>query len=193
MVNALQIVLHAAAVSAAAIQSCGAAKPSSSFKLVAELVVNSQVKPLSVHGTEIGFTATQSCAANLSLVAAGQGHVFYNTGSSTETTQLPSHSAAGITVVPGGTATIPAIKAVTVECGHGTTEVVVNDQGYLHFGQNQSGWMACPNYESASTLTLMYRADGQRRLDYCAEIKLRAVCCDGDSVSGSVATHCSPQ
>lgn len=192
MVNALQIVLHAAAVSAAAIQSCGAAKPSSSFKLVAELV-SSDIKP-SVKGTEVGFTATQNCAANLTLVAGGQGHVFYNTGSSTETTQLPSHSAAGITVTPGGTATIPAFKPVTVQCGQGTTEVVVNDQGYLHFGPpNESGWMACPNYENASTLTLMFRAAGQRRFEDCAEIKLRAVCCDGGSAAGAVAAHCSQQ
>ncbi|OHE92519.1 hypothetical protein CORC01_12168 [Colletotrichum orchidophilum] len=140
------------------------------FRLAAN-VTNFDLTP-SIQGQELSYTPNADCEANAIFVPAGQGAEFYTTGSTVDVAHFSgdeASSAAGLIVTPGGTATVPSLNTVQLQCQAATSGVTVAD-GSLQF---QDGfWMACPRNGSVA---LSFKEAGQRTLLGCADVQLLSI------------------
>ncbi|KAK1689732.1 hypothetical protein BDP55DRAFT_651402 [Colletotrichum godetiae] len=140
------------------------------FRLAAN-VTNFDLTP-SIQGQALTYTPTPDCAANVVFGPAGQGAEFYATGSTVNVVRLSaedSSPSAGFIVIPGGTATVPSLNTVQLQCGAGTSGVEIVD-GSLQF--ENGFWMACPRNGS---VVLSFKKAGQRTLLGCADVQLLSV------------------
>ncbi|KAI1489934.1 hypothetical protein F5X96DRAFT_638610 [Biscogniauxia mediterranea] len=146
----------------------------------------------SLQGQEVGYAPTgdDDCLSNL-VLASSPGATFYQTGDPTTTVHL-ADSGAGIVVTPGGTATVPSLNTVQLQCGNASAGVGVAPSSAgtvdLQFGSG-GGWMACP---LDNVVVLRFRSAGQRTLAGCADVQLLPVCeeAEAEEPQGSVATTC---
>ncbi|KXH42933.1 hypothetical protein CNYM01_12973 [Colletotrichum nymphaeae SA-01] len=163
----IQTTLLAAAATAA---SLPVRQTTPTFRLAAN-VTNFDLTP-SIQGQELTYISTADCAANAVFGPAGQGAEFYATGNTVNVVHLSgddSSPSAGLIVTPGGTATVPSLNTVQLQCGAGTSGVGVVDDS-LQF--EDGFWMACPRNGS---VVLSFKKAGQRTLLGCADVQLLSI------------------
>ncbi|KAI3552324.1 hypothetical protein CMEL01_02556 [Colletotrichum melonis] len=163
----IQTTLLAAVATAA---SLPVRQTTTTFRLAAN-VTNFDLTP-SIQGQELTYISTADCTANVVFGPAGQGAEFYATGNTVNVAHLSgddSSPSAGLIVTPGGTATVPSLNTVQLQCGAGTSGVGVVD-GSLQF--EDGFWMACPRNDS---VVLSFKKAGQRTLLGCADVQLLSI------------------
>ncbi|KAK1508382.1 hypothetical protein CTAM01_02168 [Colletotrichum tamarilloi] len=163
----IQTTLLAAVATAA---SLPVRQTTTTFRLAAN-VTNFDLTP-SIQGQELTYISTADCTANVVFGPAGQGAEFYATGNTVNVAHLSgddSSPLAGLIVTPGGTATVPSLNTVQLQCGAGTSGVGVVD-GSLQF--EDGFWMACPRNDS---VVLSFKKAGQRTLLGCADVQLLSI------------------
>ncbi|KAF6833049.1 hypothetical protein CMUS01_06686 [Colletotrichum musicola] len=179
-----------AAMASAATLPVRSTSTSNTFRLAAN-VTNFDLTP-SLQGQELTYAPNADCSADVTFAPAGQGSVFYTTGSSVNVLNFSGDDtspSAGIVVTPGGTATVPSYNTVQLQCGAVTAGVTVAPNGNVWDLQFQGGsWMACPR---DGVVVLSFKKAGQRTLLGCADVQLLPVCdyTQGD-VDGSVEVSC---
>lgn len=148
------------------------------FRLAAN-VTNFDVTP-SLQGQELTYVPNADCRANITFGPAGQGTVFYTNGYSVDVAHFSSAGtppAAGLIVTPGGTATVPSINTVQLQCQSATSGVTVaaaaTDGGAWALQYQKGSWMACPR---DGAVVLSFKQAGQRTLLGCADVQLLPVC-----------------
>ncbi|OJD35215.1 gamma-glutamyltransferase [Diplodia corticola] len=191
------LLLPAAALTLAA-PTTSTLSTSKTIKLTAN-VLSSDLTP-SIQSYELNPFALSStdasCANALGLSPASHGALFHSDSETPSVFTLQTGTGyaqrLSAVVTPGGTATVPAARAVGVDCGTSGTEgvgIVQKDDGsgtpVLRYGKEGSGWMACPagtlNAEvpaDEGAVVVGYRDAGQRVLSGCAEVEFVAVCSD---------------
>ncbi|KAI1634535.1 hypothetical protein F4809DRAFT_618129 [Biscogniauxia mediterranea] len=155
----------------------------------------------SLQGQQVGYATTTTgddCLADL-VLASSPGAIFYQTGDpSTVHLAGGPNAGAGVVVTPGGTATVPSLNTVQLQCGNASAGVAVvapdpsSSTVDLQFGGAGSGWMACPLADGA--VVLRFRSAGQRTIAGCADVQLLPVCEEAAAEPAppqdSVATTC---
>ncbi|GKT47073.1 uncharacterized protein ColSpa_07254 [Colletotrichum spaethianum] len=164
----LKTALLAAAATAA---SLPARTTTSSFRIAAN-VTNFDL-PTSLQGQELTYAPNANCKADIIFAPAGKGAVFY---AAEDTVNVAHFSVgdetsplAGLVVTPGGTATVPSLNTVQLQCETGTSGFVSTNEG-LRFEDGY--WMACPRDGS---VVLSFKSAGQRTLAGCADVQLLLV------------------
>ncbi|KAL0941130.1 uncharacterized protein CTRU02_203893 [Colletotrichum truncatum] len=122
----------------------------------------------SLQGQELSYTPNADCIADITFAPAGQGSLFYTTGDTVKVFHFSDDSSpsAGLIVTPGGTATVPSLNIVQLQCQAGTTGVTVTTEGLQYQG---GAWMACFR---DGAIVLSFKQAGQRTLLGCADVEV---------------------
>ncbi|KAB2579119.1 hypothetical protein DBV05_g2102 [Lasiodiplodia theobromae] len=181
---------------------------SKSIKLVANVLGSFDLSP-SVNSYELNpfeLAGGDMCNNALGLSPSGYGALWRSEDGTLYTIQSGNGWAQKITlnIQPGGSATVPAARAIGVQCGAGGTEGVTvipengNGNPLLEYGRDTSGWMACPSDmlnanvpADEGAVVVGYRDAGQRILSGCAEVEFVAYCAEDDgSAPGAMELPC---
>ncbi|KAK7187595.1 hypothetical protein DPSP01_003723 [Paraphaeosphaeria sporulosa] len=100
-----------------------------------------------------------------------------------------AQAAVGITITPGGTATVPDGKAIEFINNNGTApmDIQLNASGLPTLWHNGGRFQACKG--GSGEIFLSYVQPGQRFLASCAAVELRAVCTEhgvGEQLKGQL-------
>lgn len=165
MQTLLKATILAAAATAVSIPVRSTSTPDA-FRLSAN-VTRLDLTP-SIQGQELAYVSDADCQANVVFAPAGQGSAFYTSGEMVGVNHFSDDSSpgAGMIVTPGGTATVPSLNVVELQCSASTTGVSVTSAGLQYDG---GAWMACPRDGS---VVLSFKQAGQRTLASCADVQL---------------------
>lgn len=165
VMQTLLTTILAAAATAASVPVRSTSTPDT-FRLSAN-VTGLDITP-SLQGQELTYVVNADCQANIIFAPAGQGASFYTTGEMVGVNNFDGDSSAGagMIVTPGGTATVPSLNVVELQCSASTTGVSVTSAGLQH---DRGAWMACPR---DGAVVLSFKQDGQRTLLGCGDVQL---------------------